>query len=55
MARLSKDINRTKPWKAEIRVWGEPWFLGYRATKAEATALEAEVRQRHPDARKEKR
>jgi len=55
MARLAKDINRTKPWKAEIRVDGWPFFLGYYVTKDEAQAVEQRGRRWFPDARKEKR
>lgn len=53
MARLARDLNRTKPWKAEVKVLYKARFLGYFHTKEEAETAEAEFRKTHPDGRKE--
>lgn len=44
MARRSNDANRTKPWRAEIKVDGIKYFLGYFETWGEADREERESR-----------
>jgi hypothetical protein len=52
MARRANDVNRTKPWKAEIRINGLPHFIAHFATEDEARTEEASWRAIYPDARK---
>lgn len=47
MPRLRKDANLTKPWKAEVKIDYQIYYLGYHATKAEAEADERAFRLEH--------
>ncbi len=44
MARFRKDVKAKKPWKAECKVGGQTYYLGYWATKEEAVADERSFR-----------
>jgi hypothetical protein len=44
MARLARDCKRTRPWKAEIKVNYETFFIGYFYCRDDAEQAERDLR-----------